>query len=145
MSPTDAYADRSTNTASWPLPSAGESTMMMRRPSKRAAHICCWAPCYGAVAAKRVCRLVRGAGARSYRSISPACRALSSQPAHHRCCCRWTRQTDRHSANNLLQTSQTFTSGRPYHPWKCKLDWLNTNKTGIHYAYLVKVNLICAG
>jgi len=39
---------------------------------------------------------VRGAGARSRRSISPARKALSSKPASH-CCCRSIGQTDGHS------------------------------------------------
>jgi len=37
-----------------------------------------------------------------YRSISPACGALSSKPAAHRCCCRSTGQTDGRTLDRLI-------------------------------------------
>jgi len=45
------------------------------------AHICCRAPCCGAVAAHRACSWYVETGAGSCRSIYPARRALSSKPA----------------------------------------------------------------
>ena len=48
-----------------------------------------------AFAAKRL-QLIRGAGARSHRSIYQARWALSGKPAGRRCCCRSMGQTDGH-------------------------------------------------
>ena len=74
-------------------------------------------------------QLVRGTGARSYRSISPVRMALSSKPAASRCCCRSMGQTDgRTDARPFRRSCSAYyvcSRGRPVsvkHGTRCAID-----------------------
>jgi len=93
-----------------------------------ATRICCWA----------FLQLVRSAGARSYRLLSPAGRALSSKPTGRRCCRQpplllsidgTDRRTDRHT--DPAPAASSISVMLFWQPFECLF----------HYNYRVMCNL----